>query len=148
MQSSATTVKQYLDELDSERAPQIRELVKLVRNNIKPGFIETMRWGMISYEIPIEVSGETYNKQPLNYVAIASQKNYISVYVLGIYANDDDPIEFRSRWAASGKKLNMGKACVRFKTIQDADLPTLAWAIRRLSVNQYLKLAKAQGQAK
>ena len=147
MQSSATTVKQYLDELDSERAPQIRELVKLVRNNIKPGFIETMRWGMISYEIPIEVSGETYNKQPLNYVAIASQKNYISVYVLGIYANDDDPIEFRSRWAASGKKLSMGKACVRFKTIQDADLPTLAWAIRRLSVNQYLKLAKAHGQA-
>ena len=147
MQSSATTVKQYLDELDSQRAPQIRELVKLVRNNIKPGFIETMRWGMISYEIPIEVSGETYNKQPLNYVAIASQKNYISVYVLGIYANDDDPIEFRSRWAASGKKLNMGKACVRFKTIQDADLPTLAWAIRRLSVNQYLKLAKAHGQA-
>lgn len=147
MQSSAITVKQYLDELDSERAPQIRELVKLVRNNIKPGFIETMRWGMISYEIPIEVSGETYNKQPLNYVAIASQKNYISVYVLGIYANDNDPIEFRSRWAASGKKLNMGKACVRFKTIQDADLPTLAWAIRRLSVNQYLKLAKAQGQA-
>jgi hypothetical protein len=147
MQSSATTVKQYLEELDSERAPQIRELVKLVRNNIKPGFVETMRWGMISYEIPLVVSGETYNKQPLNYVAIASQKNYISVYVLGIYANDDDPIEFRSRWAASGKKLNMGKSCVRFKTIQDADLPTLAWAIRRLSVNQYLKRAKAHGQA-
>jgi hypothetical protein len=147
MQSSATTVKQYLDELDSERAPQIRELVKLVRNNIKPGFIETMRWGMISYEIPLEVSGETYNKQPLNYVAIASQKNYISVYVLGIYANGDDPLEFRSRWAASGKKLNMGKACVRFKTIEDADLPTLAWAIRRLSARQYLKLAKAHGQA-
>jgi hypothetical protein len=147
MQSSATTVKQYLDELDSERATQIRELVKLVRNNIKPGFIETMRWGMISYEIPLEVSGETYNKQPLNYVAIASQKNYISVYVLGIYANGDDPLEFRSRWATSGKKLNMGKACVRFKTIEDADLPTLAWAIRRLSASQYLKLAKAHGQA-
>ena len=147
MQSSATTVKQYLDELDSERATQIRELVKLVRNNIKPGFIETMRWGMISYEIPLEFSGETYNKQPLNYVAIASQKNYISVYVLGIYANGDDPLEFRSRWATSGKKLNMGKACVRFKTIEDADLPTLAWAIRRLSASQYLKLAKAHGQA-
>jgi hypothetical protein len=147
MQSSATTVKQYLDELDSERAPQIRELVKLVRNNINPGFIENMRWGMISYEIPLEVSGETYNKQPLNYVAIASQKNYISVYVLGIYANGDDPLEFRSRWATSGKKLNMGKACVRFKTIEDADLPTLAWAIRRLSASQYLKLAKAHGQA-
>ena len=147
MQSSATTVKQYLDELDSERATQIRELVKLVRNNIKPGFIETMRWGMISYEIPLEVSGETYNKQPLNYVAIASQKNYISVYVLGIYANGDDPLEFRSRWATSGKKLNMGKACVRFKTIEDADLPTLAWAIRRLSASQYLKLAKSHGQA-
>ena len=147
MQISATTVKQYLDELDSERATQIRELVKLVRNNIKPGLIETMRWGMISYEIPLEVSGETYNKQPLNYVAIASQKNYISVYVLGIYANGDDPLEFRSRWATSGKKLNMGKACVRFKTIEDADLPTLAWAIRRLSASQYLKLAKAHGQA-
>ena len=140
-------MKQYINELDSERAPQIQELVKLVRSNIKPGFIETMRWGMISYEIPLEVSGATYNKQPLNYVAIASQKNYISVYVLGIYSNDNDQIEFRSRWAKSGKRLNMGKSCVRFKTIEDADLQTLAWAIRRLSVNQYLKLARSLGQA-
>jgi hypothetical protein len=147
MQSSATTVKQYLTELDAERAPQIQELVKLVRSNIKPGFVETMRWGMISYEIPLEVSGKTYNNQPLNYVAIASQKNYISVYLMGIYSKNEDVLEFNSRWAKSGKKLNMGKACVRFKSLEDADLSTIAWAVRRLSVNQYLKLVQSYGKA-
>lgn len=147
MQSSATTVKQYLTELDAERAPQIQELVKLVRSNIKPGFVETMRWGMISYEIPLEVSGKTYNNQPLNYVAIASQKNYISVYLMGIYSKNEDVLEFNSRWAKSGKKLNMGKACVRFKSLEDADLSTIAWAVRRLSVNQYLKLVQSHGKS-
>lgn len=147
MRSSATTVNQYLNELDSERAPQIRELVKLVRSNIKPGFVETMRWGMISYEIPLEVSGQTYNNQPLNYVAIASQKNYISVYLMGIYSKSEDVAEFNSRWAKSGKKLNMGKACVRFKSLEDADLSAIKWAVRRLSVNQYLKLVQSHGKA-
>ncbi len=146
MQSDAGSVKDYLLELDEIRRPQIKKLVKLVRDNLKPGFEENMRWGMISYEVPMELSGATYNNQPLNYAAIASQKQYISFY-LSIYAEPDAYKEFTKRWARSGKKLNMGKSCVRFKSIDEADLETLAWAIRRLSAKQYLSIVRSQGKA-
>ncbi len=141
MQSDAKTVKQYLNELDDVRRPQIKKLVELIRKNIKPGFDESMRWGMISYEVPMELSGKTYNNQPLNYAAIASQKQYISVY-LSIYAESDALEQFEKRWAKSGKKLNMGKSCVRFKSIEDADLDAIAWAVGRLSAKQYLKIVQ------
>lgn len=146
MQSSAASVNAYLKELDVSRSSQIKKLVKLVRENIKPGFDEVMRWGMVSYEVPMTLSGDTYNHQPLNYAAIASQKQYISVY-LSIYAEPDALAEFEKRWAKSGKKLNMGKSCVRFKSIEDADLETIAWAIRRLSAKQYLKIVQSYGKA-
>jgi len=146
MQSSAATVDAYLKELDASRSSEIKKLVKLVRENIKPGFDEVMRWGMVSYEVPMTLSGDTYNHQPLNYAAIASQKQYISVY-LSIYAEPDALFEFEKRWAKSGKKLNMGKSCVRFKSIEDADLETIAWAIRRLSAKQYLKIVQSYGKA-
>ena len=141
MQSDAKTVKQYLNELDDVRRPQIKKLVELIRKNIKPGFEESMRWGMISYEVPMELSGKTYNSQPLNYAAIASQKQYISVY-LSIYAEPDALDQFEKRWAKSGKKLDMGKSCVRFKSIEDADLDAIAWAVGRLSAKQYLKVVQ------
>lgn len=146
MQSNAPTVSKYLKELDSNRAAQIKKLVELVRANLKPGFVETMRWGMISYEVPMELSGDTYNHQPLNYVAIASQKQYISVY-LTTYAQPEVQAEFERRWAAAGKKLNMGKSCVRFKSLEGADLPTLAWAVKRLDAKQFVKLVKSFGKA-
>ncbi len=146
MQSSAVSVNAYLKELDASRSSQIKKLVKLVRENIKPGFDEVMRWGMISYEVPMELSGDTYNHQPLNYAAIASQKQYISVY-LSIYSEPDGLAEFQKRWAKSGKKLNMGKSCVRFKSIEDADLETIAWAIRRLTAKQYLKIVQSYGKS-
>ena len=146
MQSRAASVNAYLKELDASRSSQIKKLVKLVRENIKPGFDEVMRWGMVSYEVPMTLSGDTYNHQPLNYAAIASQKQYISVY-LSIYAELDALFEFEKRWAKSGKKLNMGKSCVRFKSIEDADLETIAWAIRRLSAKQYLKIVQSYGKA-
>lgn len=146
MQSNAKTVNQYLKELDSDRGPQVKKLVKLIRDNIKPGFEETMRWGMISYEVPLSLSGDTYNHQPLNYAAIASQKQYISVY-LSIYAEPEALEEFKKRWAKSGKKLNMGKSCVRFRDISDADLDAISWAIKRSSAKQYLKIVQSSGKA-
>lgn len=140
MQSQAATIKEYLSELEAQRAKDIKELVELTRKNIKPGFDETMRWGMISYEVPIELSGPTYNKQPLNYIGIASQKHHISFYLMGIYAGEGLLEEFQTRWAKSGKRLDMGKGCVRFKTLEQADLKTLAWAIKQQTPRQLIAL--------
>lgn len=144
--SSAVTVADYIGELPADRAEAVTALVELVRANIPVGYVETMRWGMISYEIPLEISGPTYNGQPLNYVAIASQKNHLSVYVMGIYAVPGADVEFRQRWEASGKRLNMGKACVRFTSLDKADLPTLEWAAGLCSVEEYLETVRTHGK--
>lgn len=102
-----------------------------------------MEWGMICYQIPLSVSGPTYNKKPLASVAIASQKNYISIYLLGIYASEELTQEFHARWEASGKKLDMGKSCVRFKTISDADLKTITWACGLLNPTEFTAMYSA-----
>lgn len=85
MQSSAATISDYLAEQSTERRAGLEALLAAVRQNIQPGFIETMRWGMISFEVPLDVSGPTYNGQPLNYIGLASQKNHFSVYLMPVF---------------------------------------------------------------
>ena len=136
--SAAATVDEYLASLDEPRRTQVSELLQLIRSSIPQGYDECMRWGMISFEVPMSVSGPTYNQQPLNYVALASQKNYISIYLLGIYASADLTNEFHERWAKSGKKLNMGKACVRLKNLEQADLETIKWAVGLANPIEYV----------
>lgn len=127
--SHATTVEKYLAELTGQRKVDVTALAELVKKHLAKGFQENMAWGMIAYQVPMEISGPTYNNQPLGPVAIASQKNYISLYLLSIYASEELTAEFRRRWLAGGKTLDMGKSCIRFRTLQQADLPTIAWAV-------------------
>jgi Domain of unknown function (DU1801) len=129
--SNAATVEHYLAELKEPRRSEITVLLDLIRDNLPAGFIETMAWGMIVFQVPLEVSGPTYNDQPLAAVALASQKNHISFYLSAIYASKELTSEFQSRWANSGKRLDMGKSCVRFTSLEKADLETLAWAVSR-----------------
>jgi hypothetical protein len=129
--SNAVTIEQYLAELAEPRRSEISKLLDLIRANLPAGFIETMAWGMIVFQVPFEVSGPTYNDQPLAAVALASQKNHISFYLSAIYASEELTGEFQLRWANSGKRLDMGKSCVRFTSLEKADLETLAWAVSR-----------------
>jgi hypothetical protein len=129
--SNAATIEQYLAELAEPRRSEISRLLDLIRDNLPAGFIETMAWGMIVFQVPLEVSGPTYNDQPLAAVALASQKNHVSFYLSAIYASEELTGEFQLRWANSGKRLDMGKSCVRFTSLEKADLETLAWAVSR-----------------
>ncbi len=138
--SSAATVEQYLNELSAERRSAISQLLNLVRENLPKGFDEAMAWGMIVFQVPLNVSGPTYNQQPLAAVALASQKNYISFYLTSIYASKELTAEFHQRWERSGKKLDMGKSCVRFKTLDEADLETLGWAVSLLNPEQFTQM--------
>ncbi|MEY4995032.1 MAG: hypothetical protein RLZ65_881 [Actinomycetota bacterium] len=138
--SSAATVSQYLAELEPSRSKQVSQLRDMVLSALPQGFEEAMEWGMICYQVPLAVSGPTYNKKPLAAVAIASQKNYISIYLLGPYASEELTEEFHRRWLASGKKLNMGKSCVRFKSLDDADLETIKWACSLLTPIEFTKM--------
>ena len=138
--SAAATVEQYLAELEEPRRDEITELLGLIRQNLPKGFDETMAWGMIVFQVPLAVSGPTYNDQPLAAVALASQKHHISFYLSSIYASEELTAEFHERWARSGKKLDMGKSCVRFRSLDKADLETLGWAVSLLDPVQFTQM--------
>ena len=129
MRSEAKTVDAYLQELPPER----REVVSTVRDvilaHLPTGYVESMNWGMIAYEIPLAVYPKTYNKQPLMFAALAAQKNYFSVYLMGIYMNVDAEDQLRAAFEQAGKKLDMGKSCVRFKQLDDLPLEVIANAV-------------------
>lgn len=135
--SSALSVDEYIAELTEGRAAMITTLRNFIINTLQPGFEEVMAWGMIGYQVPLEISGPTYNGQPLAAVALASQKQHVSLYLLGIYASNTLSREFQERWSKSGKKLNMGKSCVRFRTLDAVDMDTVEWAIGLMSPKEF-----------
>ncbi|MEY5023216.1 MAG: hypothetical protein RL569_129 [Actinomycetota bacterium] len=127
--SHAATVEQYLVELADPRRSEITQHLELIRDNLPASFIETMAWGMIVFQVPLEVSGPTNNDQPFAALALASQKNHISFYLSAIYASEQLTAEFQKRWTKICKRLDMGKSCVRFTALEKADLETRAWAV-------------------
>ena len=102
-----------------------------------------MQYGMISYFVPLSRYPETYNGQALSYVALASQKNYVSLYLTSIYGNGPAEAWFREEYAKSGKKPNMGKSCVRFKKLEDLPLDLVGRAIALESVDDFLQRYEA-----
>jgi uncharacterized protein YdhG (YjbR/CyaY superfamily) len=141
MQSKSTTVAQYLDELPPDRRAALEAVRATIRANMDPQLEEGMQYGMIGYYVPHRVFPQGYHcdpKQPLPYAALASQKQYMSIYLMTCYMSGDDAQWLRDAWAAAGKKLDMGKSCIRFKRIEDVPLDVLGEAIRRVSVADHL----------
>ena len=140
MQSAEKTVAAYIKSLPPERAVVISEIRSLVNKHIKSGFIETMRWGMISWEISLDKYPDTYNKQPLNYIGLASQKNNYSLYLMSSYATKAEGVAFEKAYRASGKRMDIGKCCVRFKKIEDLPLPLIVRYIKRYSLREFIQV--------
>src|SRR6185369_13191065 len=97
-----------------DRRAVVAAVRKIILKNLPKGFQETINWGMISYEVPLERCPETYNGQPLSYAALAAQKNYYGLYLMPVYGNKKLETFLRDAFKKAGKKLDMGKACVRF----------------------------------
>ncbi|MCY3757368.1 MAG: DUF1801 domain-containing protein, partial [Acidobacteria bacterium] len=112
--SSAATVEEYLQELPEERAETLRAVRRVILQHLPPGYVETMNWGMICYEVPLARCPDTYNKQPLMFAGLASQKHHMGLYLMCVYSHQGSRAEFEEKFRASGKKLDMGKSCVRF----------------------------------
>ena len=127
--STATTVDEYLLELPLERRAQLEKVRTLVLENLPEGYRESMNWGMISYELPLESYPDTYNRQPLGYAALAAQKNYNALYLTAAYADPAQQKRLQDGFARAGKKLDMGKSCVRFRTTDDLALDVIAEVI-------------------
>jgi hypothetical protein len=141
--SNAATVSEYLASLTPERRQTISEVRTLVKQNLPAGFNEVMNWVMIAYEIPISFSGRTYNGQPYLWAAIASQKNYCSLYLTGLYSDQAELDEFQSEWSSQGKKLNMGKSCIRFRKVDDLALDLVAKTLKSRTLEEALELITA-----
>ena len=141
--SRATTVEQYLSELPEDRRAVVEAVRDLIRRRLPAGYRESMSWGMISYEIPLERYPDTYNKQPLGYVALAAQKNAYSLYLLGVYADPAQEARLREAFRAAGKKLDMGKSCLRFRKLDDLPLDALGDLIASTPPDAYIALYEA-----
>jgi hypothetical protein len=138
MRSDATTVEQYLAELPADRRPAIEAVRRVILEHLPPGFEEGMQYGMIGYFIPLARYPDPYNGQPLGIASLANQKRHMAIYLMGIYANDYDARWFKERWEASGKRLDMGKSCVRFKKLDDLPLAVIGEAIGRTTVDEFI----------
>ena len=147
MQSKATTVEAYLKELPSERREALEAIRKVFKKNLGKGYEEGMQYGMIGYYVPHSVYAAGYHcdpKQPLPFAGLASQKNHMSIYMMCIYGIDEHRTRFIKGWekaAAEGRarKLDMGKACIRFKKLEDVPLDVVAKAIRDVPVKEYIE---------
>jgi len=138
VQSSASTVEGYLAELPEDRRSAIEAVRRVVTDNLPDGYVETMNWGMISYEIPLERYPKTYNGQPLAYIALGSQKQYMTLYLNAVHTSEEGTESFRQRYEAAGKKLDMGKSCVRFKRLDDLPLEVIADTVASVGVDDYI----------
>jgi Domain of unknown function (DU1801) len=125
VRSDAKSPDTYLDELPDDRREVVSALRKLIRKNLPKGYDETVNWGMLSYEIPLDRYPETYNGQPLGYVALAAQKNNYALYLTTAYTDPVQGEALREAFAKAGKKMDMGKSCLRFKKLEDLPLDAL-----------------------
>ena len=147
MQSKATTVEAYRAELSDERRAAIEAVRGIILSNFDQDYEEGIQYGMIGYFIPHRIFSAGYHcdpKQPLPFIHLASQKNYMSLYLTCLYGNLPLMQWFQEAWAKTGKKLNMGKACVRFKKIDDLALDVIGEMIQRLPVKTYIDLCTRQ----
>ena len=144
MRTDARSIDEYIDSLPPDRQQALEEVRKVILDNLPKGYEEELNWGMITYQVPLEVYPDTYNKKPLMYAALASQKNHMAVYLTGIYTDEKRREEFENAYRATGKRYDVGKSCVRFRKLDDLPLDVLAEAIAALEMDVFVDLVKRE----
>jgi hypothetical protein len=147
--STAATADEYIASLPDDRREAVATIRDVVNRNLPPGYTEGMAYGMIGWWVPLETFPDTYNGQPLGLAGLASQKDYISLYLNTVYGNRDEEAWFKDRYERSGKKLNMGKSCVRFRHLGDVPLDVIGETIARADLDRTLAhYAAARGTSR
>lgn len=139
VRSDANTVERYLAELPDERRAEVEIVRNMVLANLPEGYVETMRWGMITYEVPLDIYPDTYNGQPLMFLALAAQKRHLALYLTNVAFVPGGEERFRARYVETGKKLDMGRSCLRFKTPDDLATDLVAETIRSTSLDEFIE---------
>jgi hypothetical protein len=139
--SKAKSVKEYLAGLPADRRAALEALRKVILKNLDKDYEEGMQYGMIGYYVPHRIFPAGYHcdpKQPLPFAGLASQKNHLALYLMCVYGNSELADWFRKAWAKTGKKLDMGKSCIRFKKIEDVPLEVIGETIARVPAKTYI----------
>ena len=138
MQSDAKSINEYLQQLPSDRRQSIEQVRNVILENLPSGYEEVVNWGMITYQVPLTVKPDTYNKQPLMYAALASQKNHMAVYLINIYSNEERRVAFEQAYRATGKRYDVGKSCVRFRKLDDLPLDLIGKSIADTPMQDFI----------
>ncbi len=143
MKSDAKTVEEYLAGLPEDRRQAIQAVRRFVLENLPNGYEECMAHRMIAWVVPLSRYPDTYNKLPLELAALASQKRHMALYLNNVYSDEGTREWFTAAYAASGKRLDMGKSCVRFRRLDNLPLDVIGQAIARTSVDDFLAFYEA-----
>ena len=141
MPTKPATVDDYLASLPEDRREALQAVRKVILKNLPKGYEEGIQYGMIGYFVPHSIYPNGYHcdpKQPLPFASIASQKNHMGLYLFCVYCDPQGKERFVREWKASGKKLDMGASCVRFKKLEDVPLDVLGAAIKRVPVKDFI----------
>lgn len=145
--SPAKTVEEYLAQLPPERRAVVAAVRRLVLEHLPAGYVESIDWGMICWGIPLARYPETYNGRPLGYVALAAQKSHCSLHLLSVYADSKQERELRAAFARAGKRLDMGRSCVRFRRLEDLELDAIGRIIASTPPEAWIARYEASRQA-
>jgi len=137
------SAEDYLASLPADRREELERVRRVVTQNLPAGYEEGVGFGMICYSVPLSVHPDTYNKQPLMYAALASQKNYLSLYLMSVYGHAPLARRLRDAFAAGGKKLDMGKSCIRFKRADDLPLDAIGDIVAAVPMDRWIEIARS-----
>ena len=132
------TPEEYLARLPDDRREALTRVRQVIRDSLPEGYREGIGFGMIGYVVPLERFAETYNGQPLMYAALANQKNYMTLHLMSVYSDPARKAEFTKRLAVTGRRPDMGKACVRFRRLDELPLDLVAETISSVPVDAFI----------
>lgn len=138
MRTTASTVEEYLADLPEDRRAAVSAVRDVVNEHLPEGYVEQLDWGMISWVVPLETKPDTYNKKPLCYLGLASQKQHMALYLMGLYTDGPELGRLQQQYADRGIKLDMGTSCLRFKKLEDLPLDVIGETVAAIPVDEYV----------
>ena len=143
MAAPAMTVAAFLAALPASRRQEVERVRRVIRRSLPDGYEEVVSKGMLAYQVPLERYSDTYNGHPLWYVALASMKTSLSLHLMPVYADKALAARLAEGFRSAGKKLDMGKACVRFKSSDDLPLDVIGDIVAAIPLERWVQIAKS-----
>jgi len=137
------TVAEFLSQLPPDRRAEVKRVRALIRKNLPAGYEEVITKNMLVYQVPLRDYDETYNGKPLWYIALASEKSYLSLHLMSIYGDRAQAQQLEDGFRLAGKKLDMGKSCIHFRTADDLPQETIARVVSSMPMKRWVAIVKA-----